>query len=135
MKLVSIGAAVAAIGLGLAVADKPASRHTSGTSSYPPGCIVAIDAAPGYLPRASVTIENRSAGPVSAWLEARNGLPRIEFGLIGEGELRVLAHTLPAGRNLLQARAERGGARTRIVLNVANHGAATCNRRYVWRIE
>ena len=135
MKLASMGAAAAAIGLGFAVADKPASRYAGATTSYPPGCAVAINGAPGYLPRASVTIENRSAGSVSAWLEARNGQPRIEFGQIGEGELRVLAHTLPAGRNLLQARSERGGAQLRAVINVANHGAATCNRRYVWRIE
>ena len=69
-----------------------------------------------------------------AWLEPRDGLKRAEFGTIGTGETRLLAHTLPAGRNLLQAADERGAV-LRAVLTVANHGTATCKRRYLWRIE
>jgi hypothetical protein len=41
-------------------------------------------------------------------------------------EIRLVAHALPAGRNQLQVR---------FMLDVANHGAGTCRRRYVWRIE
>lgn len=135
MKLASIGAALAAVGLGLAVAKNPTTREPVATTGYPPGCTVSIGAAPGYLPRAGVTIENHTAAPLRVWLEARNGLARVEYGLLGEGEIRVLGHALPAGRNLLQAAPERGGTAKRIVLNVAHHGAATCKRRYVWRIE
>jgi hypothetical protein len=135
MKLAAIGAAVAAVGVGLAIADKSPPRQAGGTTSYPPGCAVAIDGVPGYLPRAAVTIENRSAAPVDVWLEPRMGLARVEFGRIGEGEIRMLGPALPAGRNLLRADSARGGRTHRIVLNVAHHGSATCKRRYVWRIE
>jgi hypothetical protein len=135
MKLIAIGAAIAAIGIGLSVASDPASRQAGGTASFPPGCAVAVAGAPGYVPRAAVTIENRTAAPVEAWLEARGGFARVDFGVIGEGEIRVLAPVLPAGHNLLRAVPVRGGAVRRAVLNVANHGAATCKRRYVWRIE
>jgi hypothetical protein len=135
MKFVAIGAAVAAIGIGLSVANDPASQQAVGTTSFPPGCAIAVAGAPGFVPRAAVTIENRTAAPVEAWLEVRGGLARVDFGVIGEGEIRVLAPVLPAGRNLLRAVPARGGAVRRAVLNVANHGAATCKRRYVWRIE
>ena len=67
-----------------------------------------------------------------------NPIPRYAaattFGTIGIGETRLFAHTLPAGRNLLQAAGERGAV-VRAALTVANHGTATCKRRYLWRIE
>jgi hypothetical protein len=133
VKVAAFGVAVAVVGVGLAIAGTSPSRHI-GTTSYPPGCTIAIDGAPGYLPRATVTIENRSASPVQAWLEPRMGVARVDFGQIGEGAVRPFGNVLPAGRNLLRA-SERGGRAHRIVLNVANHGAGTCKRRYVWRIE
>ena len=134
MKVAGIGAAAAVIGLGYAIVENPIPRYAAATTSYPPGCTIAIDGAPGYLPRAGIKIENALGHPVRAWLEPRNGLPRAEFGTIGSGETRLFAHTLPAGRNLLQAAGERGAV-VRAALTVANHGTATCKRRYLWRIE
>jgi hypothetical protein len=134
MKLVSVDAVAAAIGLGLAIAENPMPPHASGTTSYPPGCTVTFNGTPSGLPRAGVTIENRMGRPVHAWIKGRPGLPPIDFGWIGADELRFLAHTLPAGRNLLYAAADNGAA-AHVVLTVANRGAATCNRRYLWRIE
>lgn len=134
MKVLKIGMLAAALGLGLAAAEDPSSRHISATSSYPPGCTAAINGAPGYLPRAGLALENRTGRTVRAWLEPRHGLPQVDLGTIGGGETRLLAHALPAGRNLLHATAAQGPP-FRIVLPVANHGAGTCNRRYLWRIE
>jgi hypothetical protein len=134
MKVAGIGAAAAAIGLGYAIAENPIARYASATTSYPPGCTVAIAGAPGYLPRAGIRIENGRGDPVHARLEQRNGLPPVEFGMIGAGEIRLFAYTLPAGRNRLRAAGERDAV-SRAVLTVPNHGAGTCKRRYVWRIE
>jgi hypothetical protein len=122
------------IGLAAAVVEKPTAERVAGTSSYPPGCMVAVAGAPGYLPRAGITIHNRRSRPVHAWLEPRNGLARLDLGNIGIGESLTFAHALPAGRNLLHARSE-AGARIATVLYVANRGAGTCSRRYLWRIE
>src|SRR5262249_43314261 len=135
LKLAAIGVAVAAVGIGLSVTDDREFRRVVATTSYPPGCAVAIEGAPGYLPRAGVTIENRSGGAVRAWLEARNGLARVELGEIGAGEVRVVAHALPAGRNLLHAGSERRERTVHAALAVANHGAATSPRRHLWRID
>jgi hypothetical protein len=134
MKFLGIASTTAVIGLAAVVVDRPAAERVGGTSSHPPGCLVAVAGAPGYLPRAGLTIHNRRSRPVHAWLEPRNGLARRELGTIGIGESLTFAHALPAGRNLLHARPE-AGAGIATVLYVANRGAGTCSRRYLWRIE
>jgi hypothetical protein len=134
MKIAGIGAAVAAIGLGFAIAENPVSRYAAATASRPLGCAVVVEGAPGYLPRAGIAIENARRQPVQASLEPRSGLPRVVLGTFGAGEVRFVAHALPAGRNQLQAAGEEGAV-ARLVLDVANRGAETCRRRYAWRIE
>ena len=134
MKLASLGAITAAIALGVAIADRSGGPAPGMTTSYPPGCAVAVGGEGGLLPRAGVTIENRRAGPVHARIEPRHGLPRTDLGTIPGGESRWFAQALPAGRNMLDAAAGAGSA-VRIVFHVANRGAGTCQRRYLWRIE
>jgi hypothetical protein len=134
MKLATLGALTAAVGLGVLVADRPGAPGTAVTTSYPPGCAISVEGAGHYLPRAGLTIENRGAGPARAWLEPRHGLPRVDLGVVAGGESRWLAHALPAGRNMLTATAGEGRT-VRSVLAVINRGVATCARRYLWRIE
>jgi hypothetical protein len=134
MKLASLGAVAAAVAFGAAIADRAGVPERGATTSYPPGCTVEVNGMSGSLPRAGVTIENRLGRPARAWLEPRYGLPRVDFGTIANGQSRWFAHALPAGRILLGASAGDGPV-VRGVLQVANRGAGTCGRRYLWRIE
>jgi hypothetical protein len=134
MKLASLSALTAAIGLGLSIADRSGGPTPNMTTSYPPGCAVAVGGEDRLLPRAGLMIENRRASPVRAWIEPRYGLPRADLGIVAAGESMFVAQTIPAGRNLLQA-TDLEGRVTRTVMQVANRGAGTCRRRYLWRIE
>ena len=134
MKLASLGALTAAIGLAVSIAVRSVGPMPSMTTSYPPGCAVAVGEEGRILPRAGVTIENRRAGPLHAWIEPRYGLPRTDLGIVAARESNFVAQTIPAGRNLLHA-TDREGRVTRTVMQVANRGAGTCRRRYLWRIE
>lgn len=72
------------------------------------------------------------------FVEARGAMPRIELGTIGPGERTLFAHTLPAARNaLLGAVAGETPPPRRFSESVCvnTHGAATCRRRYLRRIE
>jgi len=134
MRLASLGVLTAAIGLGVSIADRSGGPTPGMTTSYPPGCAVAVGGEGRLLPRAGATIENRRAGPVRARIEPRYGLPRTDLGIVAAGESIFVAQMVPAGRNLLKA-TDREGRVTRSVLQVANRGAGTCRRRYLWRIE
>lgn len=137
MKLATIGALTAAFGLAFAVAGHSGPERSGAAGEYPPGCAVSINGTIGRVPRAGLTVENRSSHLVVIFIEARGDRPRIELGTIGPGEQKRFDHTLPAGRNALlgAAAGETRPRRFREVVHVDNHGAATCRHRYVWRIE
>ena len=131
MKIIGLG--LATIALGLLVAGHSDSRSAAAGDPYPAGCTVAIAGAPGYLPRAELAVENRGAAQLRLRLAGHHGLPIADLGTLGRGERRHFAHVLSAGRNLLHAVTDHGET-FRVVLVVANHGAATCQRRYLWQI-
>ena len=137
MKLASIGSVTATAALGVAlsaaVADRTEDSAAPATSPYPPGCTIVIDGSAVPIPRAVLIIENRRGEVVQATLAARYGLPATSLGAIGPGESRVIVHAVPAGRNLLIAKDGRGWT-AHVIVTVTNRGAATCGRRYVWRI-
>jgi len=138
MNTATIGALTAAFGLAFAVAGHSGSERPAAASEFPPGCAVAINGAIGLVPRAGLTVENRSSRPAVVFVVARGATPRIELGTIGPGERKLFAHTLPAGRNVLLGAAAgetQPPRRFREIVYVNNHGAATCRRRYLWRIE
>lgn len=138
MKIVVIGFAIGAIGLGLSIVSHPTPGVTALRQTYPADCVVTIAGAPGYLPRAAVAIENRSRQPIRVSLEGRDGmgLPSVELGQVRALELKVFPNALPAGRNIVTAAAGEPPKRTlRQVIYVNNHGAETCRRRYYWPVE
>ena len=134
LKTMVMGIALAAAGLGAAFADRADDPGYPGrNSSLPAECIVAVAVAPGYLPRAGLTVENRRPHPIQVRLEGRgSGLDRVELGVVGAGEHRFFGHTLPAGRNVLTA--GEGQSRPQVI-TVVNRGAETCARRYWLRVE
>ena len=134
MNSLGLSALTLAILIGAAASGRSSSGEAIATSSYPPGCAVAVEGSGRSLPRASVTIENRRPVAVRVRLESRHGLPRTDLGIVAAGESMFVAQMIPAGRNLLQA-TDREGRITRTVMQVANRGAGTCRRRYLWRIE
>jgi hypothetical protein len=135
MKMARYGLVAALLSLWLAAAAGTRALQYEAIARYPDGCIVSVTVAPGYLPRAALVIENRRSETVYAWLEPRqgSGLERIDLGSLGAGERRSYAHLLPAGRNVLTARAGASGG-LRQLFYVTNHGPGTCERRYVWPI-
>ncbi len=137
MRTISIGVALPISGLGMAVFGGADADPGRSGQDYPPGCIVGVAVAPGFLPRAGLTVENRLARPIRVRLEGRAGsdLADAELGTIGSQEQRIFTHALPAGRNALIAEEEGSGRTRRQVLFVSNRGADTCNRRSLARIE
>ena len=101
MKSAIIVSLTAAFGLAFAVAGNSGSERPAAASEFPQGCAVAINGTIGLVPRAGLTIENRTSHPIVVFVEARGTVPRIELGSIGPGERKAFAHTLPAGRNVL----------------------------------
>jgi hypothetical protein len=129
-RFAALAAGLIAAGVGSALAEA--------RGEPPAGCAVPVTVAPGYLPRAHLAVENRRAAALRVWVEARtgSGLPRTELGRLDPFERRVFPHALPAGRNVLAARAAEGeDAILRHVLSVNNRGSETCARRYLWRVE
>jgi hypothetical protein len=136
MKLFGIASAVAAAGLGVAIASRAESPQVVASHVEREHCAAAATA--GGVPRAALKVENRLGRPLRLWLEARSGpdLVRTEIGVIDAAGERMFRQALPAGRNLLVASAD-GDARgaRRQVLYVTNRGPETCTRRYLWRVE
>ncbi len=137
-RLREVGIAALAVGLSAAVANQAGSEVARLAAAPPAGCLVRAAVAPGYLPRAHLAVENRRAGSIRVWVEARVGLglPRTELGRLGPFETRVFAYALPAGRNFVAADAAGEKVpKLRQVLHVSNRGPDTCTRRYLWRVE
>jgi hypothetical protein len=136
MKILILVLVAASLSLGFAAADGTNSWPEPASVQFPAGCIVAIPAAPGYLPRAGLVVENRGSEPLRVRLEGRAGLSlnQADLGVVGAGASVTFAHTLPAGRNVLRVRGD-SGREIRQVFYVNNHGARTCGRRYAWPIQ
>jgi hypothetical protein len=138
LKTILMGIALAAAGIGAAFADRAGSEYPGQNNSLPAECLVSVAAAPGYLPRAGLTVENRGGRAIRVWLEGRHGsgLERTEIGTVGAFDRRFFRHALPAGRNLLTASVDaKRGETLRQVVTVANRGPDTCTRRYLWQPE
>jgi hypothetical protein len=117
-----------------AVADRPPEAGTVALR-FPADCALAVATVHRRLPRAGLRIENRTLRPVGVAIEARGAPPRAELGTVRPGETRVFAHALPAGRNVLVGMDDTHPPRHfRGVVYVENHGPATCEYRYLWRI-
>jgi hypothetical protein len=137
MKTMAVGFALAVAGLGMTFAGRADSEKRIGGHDYAPGCLVAVAVAPGFLPRADLIVENRLVRPIRVRLEGRagSGLAAADLGAIGPQQQRIFTHALPAGRNVVIAEGEGSGGALRRVLFVNNHGAGTCSRRSMVRIE
>jgi len=137
LKTMAMGIALTVAGLSAAIAHREELAYPERSSVLPAECIVPVAVAPGYLPRAGLTVENRSGRPVRVWLEGRLGsdLKRTELGTVGAFDRKFFRHALPAGRNHLTAtvEAERGET-LRQLFTVANRGPNTCMRRYLWQL-
>ena len=136
LKTMVMGMALTAAGFGAAFANRGDAEQPQPTSSLFAECIVPVAVAPGYLPRAGLTVENRSGRPMRVWVEGRLGsnLKRTELGTVGAFDRKVFGHALPAGRNLVTAAVEGEPDTLRQLFTVANRGPDTCTRRYLWQL-
>lgn len=108
-------------------------------SPFPPGCAVAIgdgrNSSTWLLPRATLVAANYSLHRFTLRGEAGVGIEPTgaDLGSLEPGEMRTFRHAVPVGRSIVLAqRTSDGTTYMRHAIYIWNHGAPSCERKFVW---
>jgi hypothetical protein len=106
---------------------------------FAPGCAVAIgdarNSATWFLPRSTLVAANHSLHRLALRIEARMGIEPTgaQLGSLEPGEMRTFRHAVPVGRSIVLAqRTDDGTTYMRQAIYIWNHGALSCERKFVW---